>query len=73
VYCYGAPVFDASGQSVAGIGVCIHKGRLGADRGARHLRMLLEVAQRLSQRLGWDLPPASGPTAARPRSSGASR
>jgi IclR family transcriptional regulator, blcABC operon repressor len=73
VYCYGAPVFDASGQAVAGIGVCIHKGRLGADRGARHLRMLLEVAQRLSQRLGWDLPPASGPTAARPRSSGASR
>ena len=73
VSCYGAPVFDASGQAVAGIGVCIHKGRLGADRGARHLRMLLEAAQRLSQRLGWDLPSAGAPTAARPRGSGVSR
>ena len=34
---------------------------------------LLEAAQRLSQRLGWDLPSAGGPTAARPRGSGASR
>jgi DNA-binding IclR family transcriptional regulator len=61
VYCYGAPVFDASGQAVAGIGVCIHKGRLGADRGARHLRSLLDAAQRLSRRLGCELPPAGAP------------
>lgn len=73
VYCYGAPVFDAAGQAVAGIGVCIHKGRLGADRGGRHLRLLLEAAQRLSQRLGWDLPPPAPPSTARPRTAGAPR
>lgn len=55
VYCYGAPVFDASGQAVAGVGVCIHKGRLGADRGARHLHGLLDAARRLSQRMGAEL------------------
>jgi IclR family transcriptional regulator, blcABC operon repressor len=73
VYCYGAPVFDASGQAVAGIGVCIHKGRLGADRGARHLRMLLEAAQRLSQRLGCDLPQAARSGGAHPHTTGAPR
>ena len=56
VHCYGAPVFDASGQAVAGIGVCVHKSALGTDRGERHVRTLLDAAQRLSQRLGCELP-----------------
>ena len=65
VYCYGAPVFDAAGQAVAGLGVCVHKGRLDAARNARHLRTVLDAAQRLSQRLGWHAPAA--PAKARPR------
>jgi DNA-binding IclR family transcriptional regulator len=52
LYSFGAPVFDASGAVVAGVAVCINKALLGADRGARHRDMLLDVARRLSQRLG---------------------
>lgn len=52
VYCMGAPVFDASGQAVAGVGVCIHKGMLGADQGARHLEVVLGTARELTRRLG---------------------
>jgi DNA-binding IclR family transcriptional regulator len=56
VYCYGAPVFDAAGQAVAGVGVCVHKGRLGPDRGARARSVVLDAALGLSQRLGWQAP-----------------
>jgi DNA-binding IclR family transcriptional regulator len=45
-------VFDASGQAVAGVAVCINKALLGADRGERHREAVLKVARTLSQRLG---------------------
>lgn len=49
---FGAPVFDATGQAVAGVAVCINKALLGADRGERHRDAVLAVARKLSQRLG---------------------
>jgi DNA-binding IclR family transcriptional regulator len=52
VYSFGAPVFDASGQAVAGVAVCINKALLGADRGERHREAVLKVARTLSRRLG---------------------
>ncbi len=54
VYSFGAPVFDAAGQAVAGVAVCINKALLGADRGERHRVAVLEVARALSKRLGGD-------------------
>ena len=60
LYSFGAPVFDAAGNVVAGVAVCINKALLGADRGARHRAMLLEFARTLSRRLGGEVkaPPA---------------
>ena len=55
VYAFGAPVFDASGRAVAGVGVCINKALLGADRGDRHRDAVLAVARTLSQRLGGEV------------------
>ncbi len=55
VYSFGAPVFDASGQAVAGVAVCINKALLGADRGDRHRDAVLAVARTLSQRLGGEV------------------
>jgi DNA-binding IclR family transcriptional regulator len=52
VYCYGAPVFDAAGTPVAGVGVCLNKAMLGADGGARHRDLVLQTARVLSERLG---------------------
>ena len=52
VYSFGAPVFDAAGNAVAGVAVCINKALLGADRGERHREAVLKVARTLSQRLG---------------------
>ena len=52
VYSFGAPVFDAAGQAVAGVAVCINKALLGADRGERHREAALKVARTLSLRLG---------------------
>ena len=52
VYSFGAPVFDATGQAVAGVAVCINKALLGADHGERHRDAVLAVARTLSQRLG---------------------
>src|SRR5689334_21309843 len=49
---FGAPVFDASGKAVAGVAVCINKAQLGGDRGARHREAALDVARRLTLRLG---------------------
>jgi len=61
---FGAPVFDAAGKTVAGVAVCIHKAQLGGDRGARHREAALDVARRLTLRLGGETPPAGE---ARPR------
>ena len=55
VYSFGAPVFDATGQVVAGVAVCINKVLLGADRGDKHRDAVLAVARTLSQRLGGDV------------------
>lgn len=55
VFSFGAPVFDASGQVVAGVAVCINKALLGADRGERHREAVLAVARTLSQRLGGEV------------------
>jgi DNA-binding IclR family transcriptional regulator len=52
VYSFGAPVFDAAGNAVAGVAVCINKALLGADRGERHREAVLKVARNLSVRLG---------------------
>ena len=52
VCAFGAPVFDATGNAVAGVAVCINKALLGADRGERHRDAALAVARALTQRLG---------------------
>jgi DNA-binding IclR family transcriptional regulator len=59
VYCFGAPVFDAAGQPVAGVGVCVHKSALGPDGGAEHREAVQRAAATLTQRLGGRLPHAS--------------
>jgi DNA-binding IclR family transcriptional regulator len=64
VFSFGAPVFDASGQAVAGIAVCINKALVGADHGERHRDVALGVARTLSRRLGGDVP--EGPGAKKP-------
>ncbi len=60
VYCIGAPVFDASGDPVAGLGVCINKTTLGPDGGAAHRDEVLRAARALTQRLGGRMPTAGG-------------
>jgi DNA-binding IclR family transcriptional regulator len=57
---FGAPVFDASGKAVAGVAVCINKAQLGSDRGARHREAALDVARRLTLRLGGEPPAGAG-------------
>jgi DNA-binding IclR family transcriptional regulator len=52
----GAPVFDASGQVVAGVAMCINKATLDAAGLRRHRDALLNVAQLLTQRLGGTTP-----------------
>ena len=64
VFSFGAPVFDATGQAVAGVAVCINKAALGADRGDRYRDAALRVARTLSQRLGGEVvaAPRVGPS-----------
>ena len=57
VYSFGAAVLDASGEAVAAVAVCINKAQLGSDRGARHREAALDVARRLTQRLGGEAAP----------------
>jgi DNA-binding IclR family transcriptional regulator len=52
VYSFGVPVFDASGDAVAAVAVCINKAQLGSDRGARHREAALAVARALTERIG---------------------
>ena len=71
VYSFGAPVFDASGEAVAGVGVVINKALLGADRGDRHRDAVLNVARLLSGRLGGQVDgPAAAPKARRRKAGG---
>jgi len=57
VYSLGAPVFDAAGQPVAAIGVCITRAQVGTVHGERQRQAVLSAARLLSQRLGGE-PPA---------------
>ena len=58
VYCLGAPVFDASGQPIAGLGMCVHKAALDRRSEQRHIAAITELANQLTQRLGGK-PPAA--------------
>lgn len=52
----GAPVFDAAGKVVAGVGVCLHKPTLDAARRARQRAVVLDAARTLTQRIGGRFP-----------------
>ncbi len=53
VYSMAAPVFDAAGQPVAGLGVCVNKAAvLGAEQHERQRRVVTDAARTLSLRLG---------------------
>ena len=52
VYCVAAPVLDAGGRPVAGIGVCMNKATLDAADLARQQQRVISTAQALSLRLG---------------------
>ena len=52
VLSFGAPVFDASGAVVAGIGMCVNKAQVAADGTDRHHEAVMHVARTLSTRLG---------------------
>ena len=52
VLSFGAPVFDASGAVVAGIGMCINKAQFAADGTDTHHVAVMRVARALSTRLG---------------------
>ena len=55
-----APGSDSSGRVVAAIGVCSAAGRLTDDRIEPTCDLVIETARRLSARLGWNPPAATG-------------
>jgi len=59
VYCIAAPVLDAGGRPVAGVGVCLNKAMLNPEEAAAQRQRVLDTAQALSQRLGGALPSIS--------------
>jgi IclR family transcriptional regulator, blcABC operon repressor len=52
VYCIGAPVFDSHGAAVAGVGMCLQKAGRHARQPESQREHVVDVAQRLTQRLG---------------------
>ena len=52
VVALAAPVFDATGQPVAGLAVCLNKAVLNAEQLERQRQIVMQAAQTLSQRLG---------------------
>jgi DNA-binding IclR family transcriptional regulator len=52
VVALAAPIFDASGQPVAGLGVCLNKAVLNDEQLERQRRVVQQAAHTLSQRLG---------------------
>jgi DNA-binding IclR family transcriptional regulator len=68
VYSVGVPVFDAAGQPVAAIGVCITRAQVGTDHGERQRKAVLDAARLLSQRLGGDAPAVPEASPAKRRS-----
>jgi IclR family transcriptional regulator, blcABC operon repressor len=61
-----APVHDASGAVVAGVGLCVNTARLGPAESARYREEILNIARVLSRRIGGDVPA----TAAKARRTG---
>ena len=61
VRCIGAPVFDASGAVVAGVGVCIQQQHVDAAARETHSRTVTRVARHLTERLGGTPPPYAEP------------
>lgn len=54
VYCLGAPVFDAAGRVMAGVGVCLNKSVCTDVEVARQRDRVTETARALSARMGGD-------------------
>ena len=54
VWCIAAPVLDAAGRPLAGVGVCLNKAMLAHGDAARERERVLETARALSLRLGGD-------------------
>lgn len=52
VVALAAPIFDASGQPVAGLGVCLNKAVLNEEQTERQRQLVMQAARTLSQRLG---------------------
>jgi DNA-binding IclR family transcriptional regulator len=52
VYCFGAPVFDATGRVVAGVGMCLQKATLNNTSWALQRDTVMQAAKDLSRRLG---------------------
>lgn len=52
VVALAAPIFDATGQPVAGLGVCLNKAVLDEAQMARQRDVVMQAARALSQRLG---------------------
>jgi IclR family transcriptional regulator, KDG regulon repressor len=52
----GAPIFDHTGQTVAGLSVVGPENRYGADRLPFLIAKTVEAAQEISRRLGWKNP-----------------
>jgi len=52
VVALAAPIFDATGQPVAGLGVCLNKAVLNAEQMERQREVVVQAARTLSQRLG---------------------
>jgi DNA-binding IclR family transcriptional regulator len=55
-----APVYDSSGRVVAAICVCSPASRLTDDRIDPTCDLVIETTRRLSARLGWNPPAATG-------------
>ncbi len=56
VHCIGAPVFGAGGDVVAGVGMCRQKSLRNPDTREAQRRHVVDVAARLTQRLGGRAP-----------------
>ncbi|MET0333340.1 MAG: IclR family transcriptional regulator [Rhizobacter sp.] len=57
VYCMAAPVIGASGEVVAGLGICLQKSELKPRFVAQQRDTVIDLARQLSQRLGATLEP----------------
>jgi len=59
VYGLAAPVLDAGGRPVAGVGLCLNKATLPSEDLAQQQQRVVQAARALSQRLGGDGPLAA--------------